>query len=279
MVEKIKVKYLILGNGFIGKRFGSYLDDSVVSEIRVNSVEEVLGEIGKYNPEIVINCIGKTGKPNIDWCEDNKEETLYSNVIVAGMILKACQDKGVRMVHISSGCIYQGNNDGKGFSEDDEPNFFGSYYSRTKIIAEKMIKEYPVLILRIRMPMDSLDFSKNLLTKLLKYEKIINIPNSLTILSDFFRVSKFLMDNNKTGIFNIVNPGIELHDELLKIYNKYSKNKKEYQIVTQEELDIKAYRSNCILSIDKISALGIKLQNINEIQEDMVKKYVQDIES
>jgi dTDP-4-dehydrorhamnose reductase len=59
-------KYLIFGNGYIGSVLGSYLKESKVSKIRINNEEEVLAEIISYDPEIVINCAGKTGRPNID---------------------------------------------------------------------------------------------------------------------------------------------------------------------------------------------------------------------
>ena len=29
----------------------------------------------------VINCAGKTGRPNVDWCEDHRPETVMSNVV------------------------------------------------------------------------------------------------------------------------------------------------------------------------------------------------------
>jgi dTDP-4-dehydrorhamnose reductase len=35
--------------------------------------------LDEVKPDVVINAAGKTGKPNVDWCEDHKEETLRSN--------------------------------------------------------------------------------------------------------------------------------------------------------------------------------------------------------
>ena len=76
----MKYKNLIFGNGYLGNRLGAYLKDSVVSSARINSLEDVEREIEKYNPDNIINCSGKTGRPNIDWCESNKAETHHSNV-------------------------------------------------------------------------------------------------------------------------------------------------------------------------------------------------------
>jgi nucleoside-diphosphate-sugar epimerase len=45
------------------------------------------------------------------------------------------------MVHIGSGCTYQGDNDGKGYSEEDIPNWDGNYYAWTKIVSERYLKD------------------------------------------------------------------------------------------------------------------------------------------
>ena len=143
------VKYLIFGKGYIGNKFHNFLEDSLISDKRINSAEDAEEEIKKYDPEVVINCIGRTGVPNVDWCEDHKIETVKGNITVPLMILEASQNLDKYMVHIGSGCVYEGDNNGKGWSEDDEPNFGGSFYSRTKASSEKMINEFPVLQLSL----------------------------------------------------------------------------------------------------------------------------------
>ncbi len=81
-------RYLILGNGFIGSRFLSYLPVSRISTKRILGINDVLFEIEKHNTEVVINCIGRTalngiplsvygdGENVCDWLhvEDNCDE-------------------------------------------------------------------------------------------------------------------------------------------------------------------------------------------------------------
>jgi len=38
-------KYLIIGNGFIGKRFAGFLEDAVVADGRIGSVDDVLPQL------------------------------------------------------------------------------------------------------------------------------------------------------------------------------------------------------------------------------------------
>ena len=43
---------------------------------RLENRESVEAEIVAANPDFVINAAGKTGRPNVDWCEDHKQEVI-----------------------------------------------------------------------------------------------------------------------------------------------------------------------------------------------------------
>ena len=276
----MSVKYLILGKGFFGNKFADYLEDSVLSNKRINSKADVLSEIKEHNPKIIINCTGRTGKPNVDWCEDHREETHTGNVLLPLEIAKACEDAGVKMVHLGSGCIYSGNNNGRGFSEEDRANFGGSFYSLTKAISEQMLKDYDVLQLRIRMPVDSVPGPKNLITKLAKYDKVIDVENSITIVEDFVRIAKELIEKEKTGIYNVCNPGSIKHSEILEMYKEIVDPEFKYNLISVEELEkfTKAKRSNCVLNTEKLEKeVGIK--PAKERMREVLEKYKKNLES
>ncbi|MEK6922907.1 MAG: sugar nucleotide-binding protein [Nanoarchaeota archaeon] len=274
----MKVRYLVLGNGFFGNKLANYLEGSFLSKARINSVRDVESEIQKFDPKFVINCVGKTGRPNVDWCEDHKLETAQSNITVPLHILEACQKLNKKMVHLSTGCIYEGDNGGKGFSEEDEPNFYGSYYSRTKLIIEKILKEYDnVLQLRLRMPMDDIPGERNILDKLLKYNKVANLRNSITVLGDFLPIAKRLMDSDEMGIFNTTNKGAITNKEILDIYEEVTGEKKNYELIDQKELEkfTKARRSVCVISVKKLEDKGIKIRDVKEAVRDCIQRYSQ----
>ena len=65
----------------------------------------------EHRPEVVINCAGKTGRPNVDWCDAHPDETLRVNVTGAITLLEECRRLGIYLVHLSSGCIYEGEDD------------------------------------------------------------------------------------------------------------------------------------------------------------------------
>lgn len=272
----IMVRYLIFGNGFIGNKFKEYLgEEPIIAQRRINSIKDIYFELSEHKPEIVINCIGKTGRPNVDWCENNKEISFFSNVTVPTLLAEVCSVSNIYMVHIGSGCIYEGNGQ---FTEDRTPNFKGSFYSRTKIFSEQILGWYDnMLIIRIRMPVDNKPGDRNLITKLVRYKEVIgDIPNSITYLPDLMRVSKELMDRKESGTFNVVNSGIITHKELLQMYKWYVDSTfKLPKFIGLKELEklIVAGRSNCTLSTNKLDQKGIKIRNVRDALKECFQEY------
>jgi len=136
------MKFLVFGaQGYFGQQFLERFPGSVGSTVDIANMADVARELDTHQPDVVINAAGKTGRPNIDWCEDHKLETIHSNVTGPLVLLKECGNRGIYWVHLGSGCIYSGDNGGRGFTEEDPPNFAGSFYSRTKAWIDRMLSE------------------------------------------------------------------------------------------------------------------------------------------
>ncbi len=73
----------------------------------------------------------------MDWCETHKVETIRANVIGCLNLADVCLQRDIHMLYYGTGCIFHYDDEhpigGKGFTEDDKPNFTGSYYSHTKV--------------------------------------------------------------------------------------------------------------------------------------------------
>ncbi len=266
--------YLLFGNGWIGNKFKDYLK-APLSFADITNTTAVNEAIESNKPSVIINCAGKTGKPNIDWCEDHSLETFISNVQGPLTLANICRERDIHFVHISSGCIYTGDNNGQGYSETDTPNYFGSFYSRSKIMAEELLKSYSLLTLRLRMPVDKAPHGRNLITKLVKYQRVINVPNSLSMVDDFLYASKLLMEKERTGIYNIVNPGALGHVKILELYKEIVDPSYTFSLMSTEELRkiTKSGRSNCILSTKKLESEGIILPPIENAIRDCLIHY------
>ena len=168
-----------------------------------------------------------TGIPNVDWCDDHKIETLRTNLIGTLNLIDIAYLHHLDVTNFSTGCIYEYDEDhpihsGIGFTEDELPNFDGSFYSKTKGFFEQMVQHYPnVLNLRVRMPVTSVVHPKNFITKLTKYKKVINVPNSVTILEDLLPIAIDMAMKGRKGTYNFVNPGTISHNEILDLYKNY----------------------------------------------------------
>jgi 3,5-epimerase/4-reductase len=263
------MKILLFGSrGFIGKHFMQLYPGAVVSDIDIAEPDQVREALDTHKPDIVINAAGKTGRPNIDWCEDHREETLRANVTGPLILLHECSTRNIYWVHCSSGCIYEGDNGGRGYAEEDAPNFTGSFYSRTKALLDQLLLESatPPLIVRFRMPFDASGNPRSLLTKLKNFEKVLDVQNSYTCIPDFLLAVESLITERETGIFNIVNPGTLSPYQIMQIYADHIDSSHTFERLLPEEAEFatKVRRSNCVLSTEKLQKKGIQLRPIRE---------------
>ena len=258
--------YLLFGkNGWIGGKLIELLKADgktfYLADSRTQNRESVIAEIEKYKPTHILNAAGVTGRPNVDWCEDHRQETIRTNVIGCLNMADLADEYNIHHTLYATGCIFEYDDEhtigGKGFTEEDTPNFHASYYSRTKALVEGLLKEYKnTCTLRVRMPISDDLAGRNFLTKIIKYEKVVNVPNSMTTLTDMLPVSLKMAEKKLTGIYNFCNPGAISHNECLDLYKKYIDPDYTYQNFTLEEqaLILKAGRSNNTLDHTKLVA-------------------------
>jgi dTDP-4-dehydrorhamnose reductase len=271
----MKNNTLIFGRGYIGTRLQEELNCEI-SDKKIYSYKDAEEEIKKFQPEILINCIGFTGKNNVDDCELDKDKSISANVFIPVILAEATLRNNIRFIHISSGCIYHYNYaKDTPIDETKEPDFFELFYSRTKIYAEQVLKallpKHPILIIRIRVPIDNRPHPKNLLTKLINYKKVIDIPNSVTYMPDFINALSHLIKINAKGIYNVVNKNPLIYSELLEAYKKYVPDFK-YEVIDFKKMN--SVRTNLILSTEKLENTGFKVRDIHEVLEECVKGYI-----
>lgn len=229
---------------------------------RIENREAVEKELDAYKPTHVFNAAGITGRPNIDWCEDHKPDTLRTNVIGTLNLADLCMLKDIHCTVYATGCIFKYDDEhklgsGVGFTEESKPNFDESFYSETKGYMEQMLKCYPnCLILRVRMPISDDLIHRNFVTKIVKYERVVNIPNSMTVLHEMLPASLAMAKAELKGVYNFTNPGVISHNEVLDLYTKYVDPTYTYKNFTVEEQSkiLKAGRSNNELDTTKLMA-------------------------
>ena len=266
---------LALGKGFIGEVLHNEFDCRLNGSM-IKSFSDAEKIIKKYHPEIIINCIGITGKRNVDDCELAKDATLQANSFIPVILSEIALRNNIKLIHISSGCIF--NYDYKvnrPIKEEGQDYSFKLFYSRSKIYAERAIealtRDYNILIVRIRIPLLNARHPKNLLDKLLKYNKVIDVPNSVTYIPDFVKAIRHLIKIDARGVFNIVNKGGLRYPDLMKVYKKYVPSYR-LKVININKLGL--VRTNLLLSTKKLENSGFKVRNINSVLDECVKEYL-----
>lgn len=279
-------------NGWIGSKVCNLLKSMniqfVKSSSRADDYESVKNEINSHGSIThIMSFIGRThgvyeGQPigTIDYLEkpgklvENLRDNLYAPLILANIAVEL----GIHFTYLGTGCIFDYDNDhlmgdeNTGFTEKDDPNFFGSSYSIAKGYTDKIMKNMfsdKVLNVRIRMPITDEIHPRNFITKIVNYEKVCSIPNSMTVLNDLLPVMIKLSISNEVGTINLTNPGVISHNEILEMYKEIVDNSftwKNFSIEEQNQV-LASKRSNNCLDTSRLEKVG-GVKNIKEAVKD-----------
>lgn len=256
---------LVYGHkGWIGEQFTKCLDDENIAWIpghaRVDNYEDVEKEL---QCQFITHCvclIGRThgpGNNTIDYLEDKLNENIRDNLYAPVQLGFMCTQQKIHYTYVGTGCIYETTEDHlQPFDEKEEPNFHGSSYSIIKGYTDKIMRgvlKDSVLNLRIRLPISKGHHPRNLITKLIQYEQIMSIPNSVTVLPTLLPIMVDMIKKSTIGTFNFVNPGAITHNDILELYKKNIDTFFEWKNFEDKELRQK--RSNNILDTSKLECM------------------------
>jgi dTDP-4-dehydrorhamnose reductase len=282
----------LLGGGYVGRAYQLLLTRRGISYRSVSRAE-----LDYANPSVLasalraggatflINAAGYTGKPNVDACELHKADCLAGNAVLPGRIADACESAGIPWGHVSSGCIYTGARpDGGGFKETDAPNFTFrqnncSFYSGSKALGEEALAGRPdVFIWRLRIPFDRYDGPRNYLGKLMRYDRLLDVANSLSELQEFTAASLACWENRVPfGTYNVTNPGHVTTREVVGLIRESGVCTKAFSFFDDEtefmRTAAKTPRSNCLLDSSKLLATGIPLTPIHTAIRTALKNW------
>lgn len=147
--QKPSIKFLIYGRtGWIGGLLGKICEKQGIpfeyGKGRLEDRAQLVLDIQTVKPTHVFNAAGVTGRPNVDWCESHKPETIRTNVVGTLNLADVCREHGLLMMNYATGCIFEYDDahpegSGIGFKEEDKPNFTGSFYSKTKAMVSTLL--------------------------------------------------------------------------------------------------------------------------------------------
>lgn len=257
---------VLIGHGYVGTHIAEELCRQKLPFVWISHKDKM-----PVCANVIINAAGYTGVPNVDACETNKQACIDGNVLWP-LQLEQCNPH-TPIVHITSGCVYNGHKQG-GWTELDAPNFDfdrGSFYSGSKALAQTLLLPYlhKSWLLRIRLPFGRRPHTKNFLTKLQNYERLVDFENSLSCVEDVARTAvKFALERPWFGIYNVVNPGSITTRQIADLMGLHK------QWFTHEEFAaaVRAPRSNCLLNSDKLQRVA-PISPIGHTLESVIHSY------
>ncbi len=283
---------LLGATGYVGSSFAQTLKGRSIdyvgisrSQVDYTNGNQLFDFLKQVNARFLINCAGYTGKPNVDACELEKAECLFGNAVLVGRIRQACERVGIPWGHVSSGCIFTGRRtDGSGFREEDPPNFSFrtnncSFYSGTKALGEEILTDCESCYQwRLRIPFNEKDSPRNYISKMIRYQRLLQAENSLSQLQDFVDAClECWLRRVPFGIYNVTNPGSVTTREVVAMIQKYLCPGRNFEFFESEDDFLskaaKTPRSNCVLDSSKLLATGIPLRAVQDALEWSMKHW------
>ena len=198
--QQIPKSTVVLGRGFLGAEFERH-------GYKVFGRDEfdhpcLYYENALAGYDTIINCIGNA---DTRACEDpaNWEDVYHVNANLPRRLSDYCRRYGKKLVHISTGCVYDQNN-----APQSEKSFTSSH---CRYVVSKLAAEYSCrpkdLILRPRLYFSDIANKNNLLSKLPNFSGHLTEINSFTSTATIVEATTALLNANQSGIFNVAQRG------------------------------------------------------------------------
>ncbi|KAF8280383.1 hypothetical protein TcBrA4_0097260 [Trypanosoma cruzi] len=119
------------------------------------------------------------------------------------------------------------------------------------------------------MPISADDNPMNFITKIANYEKVVSIPNSMTVLPVMLPILMKLSLNKVTGTINLTNPGAISHNEVLELYKRHVDSEYTYENFSVEEQNkiLLSKRSNNLLDTSRLQQMFPQVDDIHTAVE------------
>jgi dTDP-4-dehydrorhamnose reductase len=225
------------------------------SEIEVKDKTSILESLRKIPKDAVI--VNTASKINLEWCEENKQEATEVNFKGAVNVAEICAELGHHLIHISSGCIFDGMESEKEYTEDDEPTP-AAWYTITKTEADKALLKLgyqKITIVRPRQLVSAVKNPTNMLTKFLTLRggHFIQSRNSMTCIEDMGVMIDNLISKNKYGVYNIANTGHISPFEIASLLKEMQDPEMKVESIAYTDYIklLKVKRVNTLLNIEK----------------------------
>lgn len=111
-------------------RYGFFKEPAITSGVDAREINTVDNAISTHKPEVVINCIGVI--KSVTESQD-RLNSIWTNSLFPHQLHKICSAGGIRLIHISTDCVFSGKT---GNYKESDPADAGDIYGKTKYLGE-----------------------------------------------------------------------------------------------------------------------------------------------
>lgn len=212
------------------------LDMEGILKLDISDLDAVRAAVNDTNPDVIINCAAYT---NVDGCEKNEDLAYQANAIGPKNLAIAAKEKGIKLVHVSTDYVFNGNGT-RPYVETDEPDPV-SAYGRTKRAGEDFVKENcdKYFILRTAwLYGDGKNFVKTMLSLAETHDELNVVCDQLgtpTSAAELAKMIHFLEGTEEYGIYHATCEGdTNWADFTEEIFKKTGKNVKVNHVTSEE---------------------------------------------
>jgi len=248
----------------------------------LSDLSKIAPILDTVEPAWVINCAALA---NLEDCEADPDSARRLNVDLPAQLARACWDRGLHFVHISTDAVFDGEKDSP-YTEDDAPNPLG-VYAQTKLEGEKAaLGEHPrCIVARVNFYGWSLGGRRSLaeffVNNLMNQKSMSGFTDVMfcpMLVNDTARTIIKMLSKNLSGLYHLV--GTEAMSKYqfgVEIARKFQLDESAISPKSVLSSGLTARRSlNLRLSTEKLStALGESLPHFSTGLDEFYTQYAQ----
>jgi dTDP-4-dehydrorhamnose reductase len=267
---------LLGASGYVGSALAKEIDARCIPAFEIArgvvdyTIEENFRSLMRDKPTHVINAAAWIPQPSVDACRNDPAKTWRSNVHFPAMLAKVCNELGIMLCHISTGCLYD---EERYYTEDDAPtrwqHDYAGLYVNTKYYGEVLVQRIcpNSFVWRVRLPFDEVDHPRNFLTKIQQHAQVWDHRNSLTHRGDFARAAIDMIERGvMPGVYNMTNP-VGIHTNSIMAQMEQS-----WGCIIKRQL-VPGPVPGTLLSGEKLKSAGIFMRSGPEAVTDALNRW------
>ena len=229
--------------GYYGK-YGLFDPARTIIEVSADDFDSVVRAVDRVGPDTVVNCIGIVKQSQL---AQDPLTSIFINALFPHRLAKVCRERGIRLIHISTDCVFSGR---KGNYKESDVSDAEDLYGRTKLLGE--VDYEGCLTLRTSMVGREIETSNGLVEWFLSqkgktvngYKRAIFSGFTTYALSEI--ISKVIIEQpDLRGVWHVAAQPISKFDFLMlvnEVYRLKIQIKPEETVVTDRSLDATHFR-------------------------------------